>query len=814
MYISLLAPSFLIGLLLALPNVADAQTRSAGPTSETQSQEGSLFKNETVIDDEIVVTGTAIRGIAPPATPVMIFDKQDIADSGVPSLSEFLQRVPQNTGGGSASEEGRSLGAFFAGSAISLRGFGSQRTLTLLNGNRIAPQGDGVFVDIAFIPAAAVEMVEIVPVGASSLYGADAVGGVVNFRLRDDYEGFETQLVTGATTSGDAATTVNFTQSAATAWDTGNALIVYDYFDQGGILAGDRDFTGPGLSETTLVPEIERHSVVTSLRQNLAERTTVLFDGYFVSSETARQSQFPFVGANLPLEENIETDAFGGTLTLQHRLGETWLAQGIATYSENDLNGFDIDTSTGKPTNIFGNEAFARFNRTSVLEAKADGELFDLSGGAVKLAVGGQFREERFDRDLGGTFPVSRYKRDVHAAYGELFVPLVGVQNRRPGVERLELSVSARYEDFGDADESLSTGEKSKRGGSTDSFDPQFGLLYAPSPDLALRASYGKSFTVAPLTTLRQNTRLTASTLLALDEPLDGAPNTLTVSGVDPDLGPETSTYWTLGADWTPSGVEGLRLSVTYYDIDLEDVLGRPTGSRNPSSPLIADFVVLNPTVAQIEETVDATGLTIDDIIAFGSGATAFAERGLASIGAIYQASTTNLSRQLYRGFDLIADYATQTAWGRAGATANIVFITDFEEQTSPGQPVVDRLSTPFQPIDLRARLGGFLERGAYRGNLFVNYTDSYEDNRFATARDVSSFVTVDASLSYDFSGHGQVSDGLRVQLSVQNFFDRDPPELLGLTQENNRFTGELGYDFVNASARGRFVSLAVTKSW
>ena len=379
MYISLLASSFLIGLLLTLPNVADAQTQP----SETQSQGGSLSKDETVIDDEIVVTGTAIRGIAPPATPILIFDKQDIIDSGTPSLSEFLQRVPQNTGGAAASEEGRSLGAFFGGSAISLRGFGSQRTLTLLNGNRIAPQGDGVFVDIAFIPAAAVEMVEIVPVGASSLYGADAVGGVVNFRLRDDYEGFETRLARGVATAG-AAATVNFTQSAATTWDSGNALIVYDYFDQGDILAGDRDFTGPGLSETTLVPEIERHSIVTSLRQNLSERTTVLFDGYFVSSDTARQSQFPFVagvaGFNLPLEENIETDAFGGTLTLQHRLGETWLAQGIATYTENDLNGFDIDTRTGEPTNIFGNEEFARFNRTVVLEAKADGELFDLSG--------------------------------------------------------------------------------------------------------------------------------------------------------------------------------------------------------------------------------------------------------------------------------------------------------------------------------------------------------------------------------------------------------------------------------------------------
>ena len=791
--------------------------QSDGPSGET------LTDAEAVLEaDAIVVTGTTIRGIAPPATPVLTFDSEDILLSGAPSLAEFLRLLPQNTGGNAASDEGRALGANFGGSAVSFRGFGPQRTLTLLNGARVAPQGDGVFVDVSFIPAAALESIEIVPVGASSIYGADAVGGVVNFRLRDDYKGLETRAQAGTATEG-GGTTWNVTQSAGTTWRGGGGFLAYDFFDQEGILAGERDFTGTDVADTSLTPDIERHSVLASLRQNLGASTEVLLDGYFVSTQTVRQSQFPFVagalGFNLPLEENIETGALGGTLTVRRQIGRTWLAQLITTYSENDLDGFDIDPRTGERTNIFGNAEFERFNRTVLVEPRIDGDLFSLPGGAVKLALGGQARFERFDRFLGGDDPVSTNTRTIYSAYGELFLPLVGAGNRRPGLERLEFSASGRYEHFGDVSETLSTGEEIARGGDTDSFDPQFGLVYAPAERLDLRASYGTSFTVAPLTTLRRDNRLFALQFLQLDQPLDGAPNTLLVSGVDPDLGPETSTYWTVGADWRPAFAEGLRLSVTYYDIDLEDVLGNPGGSTDPANPLIADFVTLNPTAQQIETVIDAVDLTAGDIFSFGPGAPAFSERGFASIGAIYQSSTTNLARQLYRGLDFTMDYEQFTDWGRFGGTANIVYVTDYEEQASDAQPAVDRLDTPFQPLDLRARIGGFAAYGAAFGNIFVNYAGGYEDNRFDEIRDVDAFVTIDVNVAYDLGGGlrgvgGDIFEGARLQLNVQNLLNQEPPELRGLSSENDAFTDDLGYDFVNATARGRFVSIAITKSW
>ena len=73
---------------------------------------------------------------------------------------------------------------------MNLRGPGLSSTLVLLNGHRVVPSsGIGDFVDISLIPASAIERVEVLTAGASSIYGADAVAGVVNFVLHDDFDG-------------------------------------------------------------------------------------------------------------------------------------------------------------------------------------------------------------------------------------------------------------------------------------------------------------------------------------------------------------------------------------------------------------------------------------------------------------------------------------------------------------------------------------------------------------------------------------------------------------------------------------------------
>src|SRR3546814_5055713 len=87
-------------------------------------------------------------------------------------------------------------------STFNLRGIGPSATLTLLNGNRFAYSGTQSVIDISAIPTAAVERIEIVADGASAIYGADAVAGVVNILLRKDYEGVTTSARLGGSTDG------------------------------------------------------------------------------------------------------------------------------------------------------------------------------------------------------------------------------------------------------------------------------------------------------------------------------------------------------------------------------------------------------------------------------------------------------------------------------------------------------------------------------------------------------------------------------------------------------------------------------------
>ena len=130
--------SALLALLSFAPFAAQAQTAPPRQNPTTLAPPAAGAPSTQL--ETVVVTGTAIRAIAPVAAPLFTFSQEDIELSGAPSLSEFLRQLPQNTGGGAAADEGRVLGAFFGGSAVSFRGFGALRTLTLLNGHRIAPQ--------------------------------------------------------------------------------------------------------------------------------------------------------------------------------------------------------------------------------------------------------------------------------------------------------------------------------------------------------------------------------------------------------------------------------------------------------------------------------------------------------------------------------------------------------------------------------------------------------------------------------------------------------------------------------------------------
>ena len=213
--------------------------------------------------DEIVVTGSRLprRDYSAPS-PIATIDEEMLGFSGQATLEESLNKMPQV-----APDFGRTSNNPGNGtSTINLRGLGAERTLVLLNGRRVAASGTGSAIDVNNLPQALVERVEIITGGATTVYGADAVAGVVNFMTRDDFDGFSVDTSAYVTEKGDSNIyDINAVWGHNFASGRGNIAVYGGYYDREETFASQREFTeqalvdywdgtvGPGGSST--VPE-------------------------------------------------------------------------------------------------------------------------------------------------------------------------------------------------------------------------------------------------------------------------------------------------------------------------------------------------------------------------------------------------------------------------------------------------------------------------------------------------------------------------------------------------------------------------------
>ncbi|MEO8438896.1 MAG: TonB-dependent receptor, partial [Spartobacteria bacterium] len=160
--------------------------------------------------ERIIVTGSNIPTAEEVgANPVEIINRDLINKSGERTTEELIRALTVAGPNGAPTANAGNFGTAGA-SSISLRGFDASSTLTLIDGRRVAPYPQGTsngavtFVDLNSIPRAAIESIEILKDGASSIYGADAVAGVVNIKLRHDYRGAETTIEYGNTLDKDS----------------------------------------------------------------------------------------------------------------------------------------------------------------------------------------------------------------------------------------------------------------------------------------------------------------------------------------------------------------------------------------------------------------------------------------------------------------------------------------------------------------------------------------------------------------------------------------------------------------------------------
>ncbi|MFK4874979.1 TonB-dependent receptor plug domain-containing protein [Novosphingobium sp. ZW T3_23] len=209
------------------------------------AQDGSATESET--GEAIVVTGSRIaQPSSGTANPVTVVTARDIADSGTTNLTDFLTTIPAlHNSADSFETSGNRAGIGLTGlNLLNLRNLGTQRTLVLIDGRRqVASVAGTQSVDINTIPLDLVERVEVLTGGASAVYGADGVSGVVNFIQKQDFEGVTARVQTGISGRGDAGQRlVALTAGHNFAGGRGNIAIAWEHGEEDRLSAHSRRY--------------------------------------------------------------------------------------------------------------------------------------------------------------------------------------------------------------------------------------------------------------------------------------------------------------------------------------------------------------------------------------------------------------------------------------------------------------------------------------------------------------------------------------------------------------------------------------------
>lgn len=897
----------------ASPNALGAAlpTRSDRPQTAPAETEGGPVKLET-----FTVTGSNLRtGESTGGANLRVATATEIEQAGSGSVASFLKKIPEI--GADGFGENRVNTSSPGTAAASLRGLGANATLVLLNGRRVTPapfaQGGSAaalgtiqFVDLNMIPVDAIARVDVLKDGASAIYGADAVAGVVNLVLKDNISGSTVRAFYGDFPGSIAASTAKF--SAYTGVTSGKLKLfaLANYLHQENIRYGElspklvalsngsnpgtfvvpvgalnpitgvviptgtaaaaRTFTvdptaASGFNTTLATATQNRYNINAELtpqprvtragllatasydftrllkayvevnyQQNtnleflsaspITNLNTVVipvnavynpFDVDVVNSPTAGATliyRFTEAGPRATKTTNDFYRLVGG---LKGGFGDTWSwdVSGLYNLSEshNDLvsgwisqaavNAALADPSAATALNLFTNGTTLKNNPATLekiksngtrdayteltsFDAKATGAIYELPAGAVNLAVGSEWREERFrdkrsqDQLLNQSTPVGQSKgtRRVQAAYAEVRVPVTSAGQNLVGLHTLELNLAGRAEAYSDA-------------GFSHTAVPKLGLRWQPFDDqVTFRASWGKGYRAPSLAELYQPQ--STSIVFNLADPLragktgSNANDTNTgqrqlVSGGNPNLTPEKSESFNYGVFLQPKFLPGFSLSVDYYKIEVEDRIGPPAS---------AAIILANP--ALFPGFVDRAAPTASDT---ANGLPGELIRIRTVLGNFGTAET--------EGLDVAAEYRLTTQrFGRFTARVAGSHIYHSIIRSRPDLAAVDTVGT-YEVPDFRGSGSLAWNRGKLGLVVTADYIGDFADTAPSTARVKAQTIT-GLQLSYDFPY------ATKVTLGASNVLDREPP----------RTAGSTGYAERTSYFLPQFLYLDVTKKF
>ncbi len=817
------------------------------------------------------VTGSRIkRNHLTGSAPVDIISAPDIELSGAQTLGEILRYLPAVAG--DATSTAISNGG--DGTAtVTLRGLPASSTLVLINGRRVANDGlAGESVDLNSIAPAAVERIEILKDGASAIYGSDAIAGVINIIMKEDFYGFLAEQFYGAAEEEDGETRTTTVQYG-TGFKHGSLFLSGSHFDQQEIAARHRsvsrsadgrrlggadlrssatpnarvslpdgstvildDVSGAyrpvtendlfdfPLFTSSLVPS-ERNFLYGSASYDITELLTISVEASYTDTTAEadlaptpiftafEQTPIPIAADNIynpfateitdlrrrllelpPRQQKNKSDVTRYTLNLEG-LHQGWSWDFAYSYSRSDaketlsglVNADNLRRGVGPaancqgasadgcvPINLFGPTGSVDAQQLEYLQVtgKVKGEseldvyslnanrpLLELPYGTMDFAAGLEYRDESTEKrpspliadlgTIGGTnFEATSGDREVREIYAESIAPVWHSASQQ---QKLDFEAAIRWSDYSDF-------------GTTT--NPKLGLRYQHSPQLLFRTTYTEGFRAPTLNELYQGASedqafisdpctqpQNVGVLPGCTQQADATRNQfLTVTGGNPKLEEEKAETWGLGVVWTPTAVQGLSLSVDYFDIDTENVVDSS-----------AQFIVnQNAATGRFEDRI-----TRDD----------------AGNLQLVTATNLNVGERRVKGLDISVDYLLPTrTWGQWSMALSLAYIDEYSIQLDAGSETIDLAGTFVDPAseglggipEWKGNLGLQWARSRWRGSYDVHFVSELEEQvpNSERRREIDSWVVHDVQVSYMFN----LLKGLRLSMGVDNLLDEEAP--------------------------------------
>ena len=844
---------------------------------------------------EVVVTGTQLRGVAPAGAEVLGLKTADIQAVGAPTTNQLLSNVPQIANQfNSLPVLGTTTVSQIQVTRLNLRdlpGLGVQSgnsTLLLVDGHRIASAGVNQFApDADVVPPGVIDRVEIVPDGGSSIYGSDAVGGVINLITKKHVDGVHVDVRGGFAAGGYH--TINTDLSAGKAWDSGSAYIDWDFAKNSTLLNRERSYSrnidwttgipigrqctppnvttggvnyaAPGLQPNTvsacdrgqfgsLYPEQKRNSIFAGVTQELSAGVTLDVRAFYTERNTDSDTgpvqasatvtsgnpfyiQIPGTTPGAPQSvqfnwsdgrDTSHLKEWGITPTITADLGHEWQVRGMlnvggshsqfrsqssnptllgqyaaGTTTQTAINPYDITATPNQQllANVLDyaqqGESFVKMTN---MRAIADGPLFTLPGGQVRLAAGVEYLSNNLrTRNAGSGLSATdfaatnfqSYSQEVKSAFGELQIPIVGPGNAVPGIQALNVSASLRYDSYNDF------------GNTT---NPKIGVTWEPVDWITLRGSWSKSFNaptpVDQLGSLANSLLIVPAFFVAPPGRTPPAGSVLVaLQGSQQNLQPQTAKQYSVGGDFRWPFLQGLKSSITYYNIDYNGLLGKPpvfnAGVFFANFP---NFYVIQPTNAQVAAfAAQAKGglAQVAQYIAPGAPTSVF---------TLIDFRTANLGSAVARGLDFSTQYRRDTEFGGWDLSVNGNYELKNTQQLGPGLAITDNLTniTAF-----RIQVTAGVDYGQLRAQLTMNHNGSYKlaPTPSIPQDSVGAFTVFNLFFRYAMPGEDWRKN-LSFTVNVDNLFDTDPPVY--------RASSSNGY--ANGSTLGRLVQFGVHKDF